>query len=50
MEATITRITRPKVRSLAVAALFVSLASMALADDPKLTTESYIIPSADPGI
>jgi hypothetical protein len=50
MEATITRVTRPKVRSLAVAALFVSLASMALADDPKLTTESYIIPSADPGI
>jgi pimeloyl-ACP methyl ester carboxylesterase len=50
METTITRVTHPRVRSLAVAALFVSLASMALADDPKLATESYMIPSADPGI
>ena len=37
-------------RSLAVAALCVSLAATAFADDPKLATESYMIPSADPGI
>ncbi len=35
---------------LAVAALYVSLAATAFADDPKLATESYMIPSADPGI
>src|SRR5260370_42049881 len=50
METTITRVTHPRVRSLAIAALFVSLASMALADDPKLATERYMIPSADPAI
>ena len=37
-------------RSLAVAALCVSLAATAFADEPKLATESYMIPSADPGI
>ena len=37
-------------RSLAVAALCVSLAATALADEPKLATESYMIPSADAGI
>src|SRR5208283_4556153 len=34
-------------RSLAVAALSVLLAATAFADDPKLVTESYMIPSAD---
>jgi len=37
-------------RSLAVAALCVSLAATAFADEAKLATESYMIPSADPGI
>jgi hypothetical protein len=37
-------------KSLAAAAFYVSLVSMAFADDPKLATESYMIPSADPGI
>lgn len=37
-------------RSLAVAALCVLLAATAFADDPKLATESYMIPSADAGI
>jgi len=34
-------------KSLAAAAVYVSLASMAFADDAKLATESYMIPSAD---
>ena len=37
-------------KSVAVAALYVSLASAAFAEDPKLAMESYMIPSADPGI
>ena len=37
-------------RSLAVAALCVLLAATVFADDPKLATESYMIPSADAGI
>jgi hypothetical protein len=41
---------RPRVSSLAAAALYFSLASTASADDPKLAAESYMIPSADPGI
>ncbi len=49
MELTMTRVLlRP--RSLVAAALYVSLASMAFADDPRLATESYMIPSSDPGI
>jgi pimeloyl-ACP methyl ester carboxylesterase len=51
METMMTRaLGRPAVSLLVAAAFSVSLASMALAGDPRLATESYTIPSADPGI
>ncbi|HMK69619.1 MAG TPA: hypothetical protein VK442_01475 [Xanthobacteraceae bacterium] len=42
--------TLPCERTLAIALLLASLASAAFADDLKLVTENYMIPSADPGI
>jgi hypothetical protein len=51
METTIARAPDPpRVCSLAAAALLASLALPALADDPRLVSESYLIPSADRGV
>ena len=51
METTIARAPDPpRVCWLAAAALLASLALPALADDPRLVSESYLIPSADRGV